>query len=243
LVQFYENTYANFIAGNYNEVKRMKIDAEKKFPGNNMRAKFDYINTLAIGKTENIENFKTALINITKEYKETDVAKASQATLDFVNKKQKMVAAVGGDTTVKLFELDDNSPQFYVFAMKNEKADFTIFNEKIATYNEQYASLDNLRSNPMLSNEGYQLLVVREFSNLAKGVDYIKGLKAVEVISKQMNVTEPYIEFIVSKETFKKILKEKRIEEYHKFYQKRNVNSSIKSDANTELKTELKSEK
>ncbi|MEI6881847.1 MAG: hypothetical protein WCK82_11040, partial [Bacteroidota bacterium] len=124
-----------------------------------------------------------------------------------------------------------------------EKADFTIFNEKIATYNEQYASLDNLRSNPMLSNEGYQLLVVREFPNLAKGIDYIKGLKAVEVISKQMNVTEPYIEFIVSKETFKKILKDKRIDEYYKFYQKRKVNTSIKSEANTELKSEIKIEK
>jgi hypothetical protein len=94
----------------------------------------------------------------------------------------------------------------------------------------------------MLSNDGYQLLVVREFLNLVKGVDYIKGLKAVEVISKQMNVTEPYIEFIVSKETFKKILKEKRIDEYYKFYQKRNVNTIIKSEANTELKTEIKSE-
>ncbi len=242
LVQFYEDTYASFIAGNYNDVKRMKIEAERKFPGNNMRAKFDYINTLAIGKTETIENFKTALINITKEFKETDVAKASQATLDLLNKKEKMVDAVGGDTTLRLFELDDNTPQFYVFAMKNEKADFTIFNEKIAAYNEQYASLDNLRSNPMLSNDGYQLLVVREFLNLFKGVDYIKGLKAVEVISKQMNVTEPYIEFIVSKETFKKILKEKRIDEYYKFYQKRNVNTIIKSEANTELKTEIKSE-
>jgi tetratricopeptide (TPR) repeat protein len=243
LLQFYENTYSNYTAENYIEVKKMKIEAEKKFPGNNMRAKFDYINTLAIGKTESLENFKTALVNITKEYKETDVAKASQATLDFLNKKQKMVAAVGGDISVSLFELDDNTPQFYVFAMKNEKADFTIFNEKIATYNEQYASLDNLRSNPMLSNEGYQLLVVREFPNLAKGVDYIKGLKAVEVISKQMNVTEPYIEFIVSKETFKKILKDKRIDEYYKFYQKRKVNTSIKSEANTELKSEIKIEK
>jgi outer membrane protein assembly factor BamD (BamD/ComL family) len=243
LVQFYENTYSNFTSGNYNEVKRMKIEAEKKFPGNNMRAKFDYINTLAIGKTETIESFKLALLNITKEYKETDVAKASQATLDLLNKKEKMVASVGGDTTVRLFDLDDNTPQFYVFAMKNEKADFTIYNEKIATYNEQYASLDNLRSNPMLSNEGYQLLVVREFPNLAKGVDYIKGLKAVEVISKQMNVIEPYIEFIVSKETFKKILKDKRLDEYYKFYQKRNLNTSIKSEANTELKTEIKIEK
>lgn len=243
LVQFYETTYANFVAGNYNEVKRLKIEAEKKYPGNNMRAKFDYINTLAIGKTEPIENFKQALVNITKEYKETDVAKASQATLDLLNKKEKMVAAVGGDTSVSLFDLDDNTPQFYVFAMKNEKADFTIYNEKIATYNEQYASLDNLRSNPMLSNEGYQLLVVREFPNLAKGVDYIKGLKAVEVISKQMNVTEPYIEFIVSKETFKKILKEKRIDEFYKFYEKRNINSGIKSDGNTSNKTEIKIEK
>jgi hypothetical protein len=56
----------------------------------------------------------------------------------------------------------------------------------------------------MLSNEGYQLLVVREFSKPCQRVDCIKGLKAVEVISKQMNVTEPYIEFIVSKETFKR---------------------------------------
>jgi outer membrane protein assembly factor BamD (BamD/ComL family) len=105
LVQYYENTYANFTAGNYNEVKRLKIEADKKFPGNNMRAKFDYLNTLAIGKTESLENFKLALKNITKEYKETDVAKASQATLDLLNKKEKMVAAVGGDTSCSLLRV------------------------------------------------------------------------------------------------------------------------------------------
>ncbi len=223
LVQFYENTYSNYVSGNFIEVKRLKIEADKKFPGNNMRAKFDYLNTLSVGKTESIQAYKTSLIYITKEYKETDVAEASQNTLDFINNKEKTLTAIGGDTTVSLFDIVDSLPHFYVFAMKNDKVDFTIFNEKIATYNEQYNSLDNLRSNPMLSNEGYQLLVVREFANFAKVIDYMKGLSAVDVISKQMNVTEPYIEFIISKETFKKVLKDKKIEEYYKFYLKRNI--------------------
>ncbi len=60
LVQFYENTYANYVVGNYIQVKKLKADADKKFPGNSMREKFDYLNALAIGKSENIEYYKAA---------------------------------------------------------------------------------------------------------------------------------------------------------------------------------------
>ncbi len=124
-----------------------------------------------------------------------------------------------------MFDVEVNVPHYYVFAMKNEKADFTIFNEKFSTYNEEYHSTENLRSNPILTNEGYQLLTVRQFENYAKTIEYIKGVKAVELITKKMNVTEPYIDFAVSIDNFKKILKDKKIEEYYKFYRIKNKGS------------------
>ncbi|MCF8429413.1 MAG: tetratricopeptide repeat protein [Bacteroidia bacterium] len=220
LIKLYDSTFEAYKAERFAEVKALKILADKKYPGNNFRPKFEYINALAIGKTENIENFKLALTSVTKEFPKTDVAAQAQEILNILNKTEKRIETVGKDTNMTAFDMEPDAPHYYIMAIKNDKANFTDYVEKIYSYNEAFASLDNLRVNALMGNEGYQYMLVREFSNLKKAEDYYKGIISNNVIKSKLKVTDDYIDFVISANNYKTIMKEKQMEKYYLFYKK-----------------------
>jgi outer membrane protein assembly factor BamD (BamD/ComL family) len=220
LVKLYDSTFEAYKFGRFEEVKLLKNIADKKFPGNNFRPKFEYINALAIGKLENLESFKTALTTVVKEFPKTDVAAQAQEILDILNKKEKRVETVGKDTNMTAFDMEPDAPHYYLMAIKNDKANFTDYVEKIYNYNDAFASLDNLRVNALMGNEGYQYMLIREFPNMKKAEDYYKGIISNNVIKSKLKVTEDYIDFVISANNYKAIMKDKQMEKYYLYYKK-----------------------
>ncbi|MFZ4796021.1 MAG: tetratricopeptide repeat protein [Bacteroidia bacterium] len=220
LVKLYDSTFEAYKGERFEEVKLLKNISEKKYPGNSFRPKFEYINALAIGKTENIENFKLALTSVTKEFPKTDVAAQAQEILSILNKTEKRLETVGKDTSMTAFDMEPEAPHYYIMAIKNDNANFTDFVEKIYTYNDAFASLDNLKVNALMGNEGYQYMLVREFPNMKKAEDYYKGIIANNVIKSKLKVTEDYIDFVISSNNYKAIMKDKQMEKYYLYYKK-----------------------
>jgi len=222
LVTFYENAYLQYTLGNYAEVKRLKAEADKTFPGNSLRPKFEYLNALALGQTDSVGVFKNALRSIVKEFSGSDVAERADETLKILDKEEQRVAVFGGDSTLNdlRVELDPGVPHCYVFALKNDKSDFNNFVEKITVYNDQYAQFDNLRANAIMSNEGYQVLLVRQFPNYAKAIEYYRGIKANNVPEKRFEVKDPYVDFVISMSNLTTILKDKKIAKYQALFLK-----------------------
>ncbi len=221
VILFYEKMYDAYSEGKYDEVKTMKMEANKKFPGNAIQAKYELLNALAIGKTESIDNFKTTLISITKEYPKTDVAERAQNILDYI-KKQAM-AALPDSVKKELepdFVIEPTGGQLYVLAMKNDQVDFADYVAKFTQFNEEYHQFETLRANTYISPEGYQLLVVREFTDYVKGLAYIKDIDAFDYIKKQLGVDSPFKHFIISSNNFKKMLKEQKLDSYEKIFKK-----------------------
>lgn len=223
VVKQYEKMYESYTQGNFAEAKKLKWEADKKYPGNNLRPKFEYLYALAVGQTDSLGAFKQSLNYVVTEFKGTDVAARAQQTLEILNRSMQKAAIVGGDSSLNdlKIDLETEVPHYYIFAIKNDKADFSGMSEKLIAYNEQYASLDNLRTNALMSNEGYQMLVVRKFDNYKKALAYYEGIKANDVANKRLAVKDPYIDFVISEANFKVVLKDKKLEKYHSFFLKK----------------------
>jgi hypothetical protein len=71
-----------------------------------------------------------------------------------------------------------------------------------------------------MSNEGFQLFVVREFANFKQANDYLNGLKLTDFKNKKLNLKDPYIEYVISGINFKKVLKDKKVAEFESFFKK-----------------------
>ena len=90
--------------------------------------------------------------------------------------------------------------------------------QKIINYNEEYYQLETLRANTLISNDGYQILYVREFSKLTPAVQYLNGFSTIGFYKKNVPSNVPYLQFVISTDLFKKMLKEKKIEAYNIYF-------------------------
>jgi tetratricopeptide (TPR) repeat protein len=218
LVKLYESMYASYQANDFQRVMSIKKESDTKFPGNSMRARFDLLNTLAIGKTQSLEVFKSELSILTKEYTGTEVAEYAKSILDVLNKKDEPKK----DTVQKQssdFIIDENIPHYYVFAVKVDKFDNNEALSRYNAYNEEFESVANLRVNSILANDGYQLIYVVQFPNLEKALKYTEGINILGLVKKQINFQGPYLEFAVSVANFRKMLKEQKTSAYNAFFQ------------------------
>lgn len=223
LMEAYQKMYEAYKDGKYAEAMAMKGNIDKQFPGNPLKPKIDLIYAFCIGKTQDKEAFKKALTEVSTTHKGLDVAAKADEFLEVLNRQEKIAAFNGGgDKKAEPleFDLDTETPFYYVLAVKNPKADLNDILSKYNAFNEAYATENNLRVNPIMSNEGYQLVTVREFPNFAAAQDYIKTLKATEFLTKKLNLGEGNQEYAISTKNFKVVLKEKKVEKFTEFYKK-----------------------
>lgn len=217
ILKTYEGIYQMYLDGNYMAVKQAKLEADKKYSGNAMQAKFDLVYALAVGKTDSIGAFKLELMEITKAYPKTDVAERAQDILNLINNPTSATAKVE-ETNKPEFALDADAPHYYVFATKADKYDMNDLLQKIINYNEEYHQLESLRANTLISNDGYQILYVREFSKLDPAVKYLDGFSTVDFFKNNVTSGVTYLQFVISTDAFKKMLKEKKIEAYNTYF-------------------------
>lgn len=218
----YEQLYGLYTTGRYAEVKTGKHAADKKYPGNSMQAKFDLLYAMAVGRTDSVSVFRSELEYITKTYPKTDVSETAQSILEQMKKqgqqKKDTVAVASAD-----FEIGgaQPAPHYYIFATKADKFDMNELLGKLMTYNGEYHQFENLKANSMLSNEGYQLLLVREFPSIDKAVQYQKGLELVQYFQNHIPQGTAFFGFTISVDNFKKMLKEQKVDAYYKQYQQK----------------------
>lgn len=217
LVKTYEHLYELYVAGDYKAVKEGKKEADKKFSGNAMQAKFDLLYALAVGKTDSLGAFKIELQDIVKAYPKTDVAERAQAILTLIQNPGARAKADSAENAPE-FALNPEVAHYYVFASKAEKLDMNELLQKIINYNDEYHQLDALRANTLLSSDGYQLLYVREFPKLENAVKYMDGLNLTTFYKAYLPANTAFYHFAIPVDTFKKMMKEKKVEAYNKFF-------------------------
>ncbi|MFN4083622.1 MAG: tetratricopeptide repeat protein [Bacteroidia bacterium] len=222
LLAMYATMFENYKTGNYLQALKVKNNADLQFPGNSLRAKFELLAALCKAKTEGKESYKNALTDITKEYAGSPEAIEATKLLAALNKLEKKQTIQSEEEKGNLpdFDVSTDVAHYFLFGIKSPKSDFTEYNTHFTQYNMDYASNDNLRSNAMASNEGYQFILVREFANFAKAYDYYKGVMAVKLIENKLKIEGPYICYVISSNNFRKVLKENKLEAFETFFKK-----------------------
>jgi tetratricopeptide (TPR) repeat protein len=218
VVVFYEKAYTHYANGEFSEVKRMKAEADRKFPGNSLQPKFDLLYAMSVGRTDSLTVFKKELSDLVARYPKTDVGDKAQDILDYIKKQSEVKVPDSLKPKEPDFVIETPGPYYVVIAIRDDKLDMNELVGKITSYNEEFNQFDNLRANTMLSNEGYQLLMVREFKEMEKARAYNSDLKARNAVKKSLKYDGPHLSFVISSVNVKKLLKEQKIESYNKLF-------------------------
>jgi tetratricopeptide (TPR) repeat protein len=218
VVIFYEQLYQKYLGGDYAAVKSGKKEADKKYAGNALQPKFDLLNAMAIGQSEGIDNFKAELTEVAARYPKTDVSDRATAILKAIKKRSEAQLPDSLKPVEADFIIDETGPFYFVVAIKDDKLDMNEFIGRIMSYNDEYNEFENLRANPMLSNEGYQLLLVRDFKELSKVMTYHNDFKFRDAVKKRLQYQGTAITFVISVANFKRMLKEKKVDSYYAIF-------------------------
>jgi len=220
LLNEYEKLLSAYKNGNYQEVIEGKSVLDKKYPGNTLKPKYEFLYTLSLGKAGKTQEFTAGLTTLVSAYQGTEYAEQASAMLKAMDKDKQKKEILGKDSALKDidFDLETETPFYYVFALKNDKADMAEIQRAFSDHNEAYAENQNLRVNAMMSNEGYQLILIREFKNLSEANYYLETLKAIQFAKEKLKLKEGVMETVISVKNFRNALKDKKLEAYHAFY-------------------------
>ncbi len=218
VVDAYEVLYQYYLAGQYDLVKQGKIEADKKYAGNTLQPKFDLLYALAVGKTQPVPDFVLQLNDVIAKHPKTDVAERAQGILDYIKRSEEKAIPDSLKPKEPEFVVDGNGPYYVIIAIKDDKLDMNELVAKTTAYNEEFHDFDNLRVNTMLSNEGYQLMLVREFKEIKPAMGYYNDFNSRDVIKKRLKYEGKTIAFVISQPNFKKMLKEQKVELYQTYF-------------------------
>lgn len=237
--QLYMDTYDNYMQAKFAKVNS---DADKFItdnPGNALVPNFEFMKVLCVGKTGDLNMFKTALVGFIQKYPDEELAGAAQNILEYFgttdvsaliaelesrpqvnvveeNKTEKDSVSVS-KTPAETYTLDEMAEHFYVIYVKLADVDIKRLSFEVRNFNIFNFSMRtfNVVDTPYDSN--YELMTVRTFKNQRQSVNYSKMIaNSEDVFSKLKNAD--YKVFVISSDNFTKLQKNKNINEYLKFY-------------------------
>ncbi len=217
----YAIIFESYKIGDCSSVAAQKLYLDKNWPNNSLKPKYDLLEALCIGKSKDRTAFEKALASVANQHKGTEAGNTAESYLTALKKEAQKTAFVGKDTNaVFQFDLETETSFYYVLALKTSGVDINEYNLQFNAYNESYMSDNGLRINAYMSNEGFQLFVVREFTNFKQANDYLNGLKLTDFKNKKLKLKDTFYEYVISGVNFKKVLKDKKVAEFEAFYKK-----------------------
>ena len=217
---FYDETYRQYLAKNYDLVLVRCRNAETKYAGNALMPKFAILKALAIGQTRDAEAFKTQLLDVIKTYPNDPVREKATELLESLLRMQ----GGGPDFNQKInvvnkFRYQADTTHLFVVWIKNKKTNLNTMKNGISQFNQDSYGSANLQITTMLVGANNQLLMVRGFSNAAKARNYLEAVQEMDNIFETYDMDDVEVMYL-SPNNLTTVVKDQEVGEYFEFFKK-----------------------
>lgn len=212
ITALYEKMYNAYIENKFELVKAIKAEADKKYAGNAIQAKFDYLYALAVAKTDGTEKFAELLKQIKESYPGTEIAQIAIYTLEVIDNRNKKTKL---DPKSK-FKYDASVSHY--FALATPEGQSERFKNAISNFNTKYFNSNNLKIKSFLLGNK-DLLGIEMFENKSTSLEYYKSFK-INFKEFMSIIPEDVSFFVISSENFLTLIRELDEKEYLEFFEK-----------------------
>lgn len=212
ITELYEKMYKAYMANDFELVKTIKAEADKKYAGNAIQAKFDYLYALAVAKTEGTEKFAELLKQIKESYPGTEIAQIAAYTIEIIenrNKKSKL------DPKSK-FKFD--AAVSHYFAVVTPEGQSEKIKTDVSNFNTKYFGSSNLKVKSFLLGNK-DMLGIELFDNKSSSLEYYKSF-TINFKEFMPSIPEDVSFFVISSENFLTLIREMDEKEYLDFFSK-----------------------
>ncbi len=220
----YLNIYTLFKKGAYRDVIVKSQQLINSFPTSMRVPQVEYMSALSLGKTADTSMMKASLASLIGRYPGHAISKQAQEVLDLMDPAKRQALLSGGSTEV-LFKKAEENIHYYVIAVEmatyNKNKEIEI---KIANFNDSNFRNSKLKTQAMLYGKTYQFIVIREFPNARKALEFHTLFSVNPDIFKAIPADKYHL-FAITKENYSQMYDKKQLREYIGFFQTDYINS------------------
>jgi tetratricopeptide (TPR) repeat protein len=220
---YYDEAYAAFKKGNYQDAFKMCSDSKVRFGAENkLVSRFALLAALCTGNLQGQEAYKSALNEVIARYPNTEEQKRAREILRLLGGTG---AQLPGDEersdeeTVR-FRPDENAIHFILIALDNS-ANLDAAKNKISDYNRNFHKLDKITITNLAIGDDEKtrklLVILRRFENKAAAMKYYDGV--MKNRSQFMDSNVPYDIFPISMDNYRSVLRDKSLDGYGEFFE------------------------
>lgn len=223
--RFYSETYQLYSDAKYAEVIQNCVTAEQQYSKSALIPQFSFLKALSIGRTQDINAFEGALIQVVEKYPKSPVKEKAQEILEMI-KKQKTptssteVSAKADSVKAVVnskFIFNESGEYYWVLIAENGKGDIDGFKIKLSKSNQELFSTLNIGISDMFLDGGHQLIMVKSFTGKIEAMKYYNIMRTRR--DTFLDLKEgTYQMFAISAENFSVFYKDKNVDEYQQFF-------------------------
>lgn len=227
LSRYYEDTYAAFKGGKYQDAYQRSLQAKDKFgAGNAFQPKFALLAAMSTGNIEGKDAYIAELRSVISRFPDTEEQTRAREILRLLGESTASLP-VGAKEEMQKFTYEEDKLHYLIIAFKSQDINLTDNKVSVSDYNEKYHRMARLRiSNIYLGNDAdsrVPILVLRRFKDKNEAMAYYKGVekKRAEFI-KETGVD--YELFPLTQDNYREVLKERSLDTYRLFFQQYYLN-------------------
>ncbi len=227
----YEETYQAYMNEQYLMVKIYTDEAISSYAEDkNLIPKFEYLRTLAKGKTDGTDSLVFGLQDIITRYPSHEVTPLAQNILTHLYGSPDIPEQILEDGTIVTSgeeQIEETSPyiyepdiiHFYILIVNALQVNVNATKVKISDYHMKYHKLDNLTISSVLLDNSRQMITVSSFKNKENALAYYSGIKNSDYVFSNIHPLD-YQHFVLSGDNYKTFYQNKDADQYQRFFTK-----------------------
>lgn len=220
---YYDEAYAAFKKGNYQDAFKMCLDSKVRFGAENkLASRFALLAALCTGNLQGADAYKSALNEVIARYPTSDEQKRAKEILRLLGGAG---AQLPGDQertdeeTVR-FRPDENAIHFILVALDNN-ANLDNAKNKISDYNRNFHKLDKITITNLAVGDDEKtrklLVILRRFENKGAAMKYYDGV--MKNRAQFMDASVNYQLLPISMDNYRSVLRDKTLDGYAEFFE------------------------
>jgi tetratricopeptide (TPR) repeat protein len=219
---YYDEAYAAFKAGNYQDAFKMAGDSKVRFGAENkLASRFALLAAMCTGNLQGKEAYINSLNEVIARYPTSDEQKRAKEIL-------RLLGATGAqlpgddertDADAERFRTDDAAIHFILVVLDNS-ANLDAAKAKISDYNRKFHKLDKLTITNLFLGDDEKarklLVILRRYENKAAAMKYYDGV--LKNRSEFMDSGMDYQLLPISMDNYRSILRDKTVDGYQEFF-------------------------
>lgn len=217
--QLYRETLEAYQAKNYQLVLTNYGSAEQRFARTRLFPRFLLLRALSYGASGDVAAYEKTLKDIVVKYPKDPVKEEAQSLLDGLARTRGEVQTTNDTLNPGLYAANPETAHLFMLLVKGPSLNTEKLKVKISDFHAQFFSTARLEISSMPFTGEWTLITIKPFVNKAKGDEYMMAIRDDQTIKDELKGREVKM-MLITADNYPVFIKDKRIEEYEKFYQK-----------------------